>query len=45
MTFIAILRFTRPGDSYQATHDLDELGVVFYGGMFGDRTDHFREGL
>jgi hypothetical protein len=32
---------TRSGDGYQATH---ELGVVFYGGMFGELTDHYRQG-
>ena len=29
------------GNGYEATH---ELGVVFYGGMFGDLTDHYRQG-
>ena len=35
------LNITRTGDGYQATH---ELGVVFYGGMFGELTDHYRQG-
>jgi protocatechuate 3,4-dioxygenase beta subunit len=35
------LNITRSGDGYQATH---ELGVVFYGGMFGELTDHYRQG-
>lgn len=35
------LNITRSGDGYQATH---ELGVVFYGGTFGELTDHYRQG-
>lgn len=35
------LNITRSGEGYQATH---ELGVVFYGGMFGELTDHYRQG-
>ena len=35
------LNINRSGDGYQATH---ELGVVFYGGMFGELTDHYRQG-
>ena len=34
------LNITKSGDGYQATH---ELGVVFYGGMFGDLPDHYRQ--
>ena len=29
------------GDGFRAEH---ELGVVFYGGMFGELTDHYRQG-
>ena len=35
------LDIAKSGDGYQATH---ELGVVFYGGMFGELTDHYRQG-
>ena len=35
------LNITRSGDGYAAAH---ELGVVFYGGMFGELTDHYRQG-
>jgi protocatechuate 3,4-dioxygenase beta subunit len=35
------LNIIRSGDGYEATH---ELGVVFYGGMFGELTDHYRQG-
>ena len=35
------LSVTKSGEGYQATH---ELGVVFYGGMFGELTDHYRQG-
>ncbi len=35
------LNIAKNGDGYEATH---ELGVVFYGGMFGELTDHYRQG-
>ncbi len=35
------LNIAPSGEGYQATH---ELGVVFYGGMFGELTDHYRQG-
>lgn len=35
------LNITKTPDGYEATH---ELGVVFYGGMFGDLTDFYRQG-
>ena len=35
------LNIHKSGDGYAATH---ELGVVFYGGMFGELTDHYRQG-
>lgn len=35
------LNISRSGDGYTATH---ELGVVFYGQMFGPLTDHYRQG-
>jgi protocatechuate 3,4-dioxygenase beta subunit len=35
------LNITRTGDGYQATHQLD---VAFYGGMFGELTDYYRQG-
>jgi len=35
------LNITKTADGYEATH---ELGVVFYGGMFGELTDHYRQG-
>lgn len=34
------LNITRSGEGYQATH---ELGVVFYGGMFGELPAHYRQ--
>jgi protocatechuate 3,4-dioxygenase beta subunit len=35
------LNISRSADGYQATH---ELGVAFYGSMFGELTDHYRQG-
>jgi protocatechuate 3,4-dioxygenase beta subunit len=35
------LNLSKTGDGYEATH---ELGVVFYGKMFGELTDHYRQG-
>jgi hypothetical protein len=35
------LNLKKTGDGYQAAH---ELGVVFYGDMFGPLTDHYRHG-
>jgi protocatechuate 3,4-dioxygenase beta subunit len=35
------LNISKSGDGYQATH---ELGVVFYGGMFGKLPDHYKQG-
>ncbi len=35
------LNIAKSGDGYEATH---ELGVVFYGKMFGELTDHYRQG-
>ena len=35
------LNISKSGDGYEATH---ELGVVFYGKMFGELTDHYRQG-
>ena len=35
------LDISRSGNGYQATH---ELGVVFYGGMFGELPEHYRQG-
>jgi len=35
------LNISKAGDGYEATH---ELGVVFYGGMFGELTDFYRQG-
>lgn len=35
------LNISRNGNGYEATH---ELGVVFYGGMFGELTDFYRQG-
>lgn len=35
------LNISKTDNGYQASH---ELGVVFYGGMFGELTDHYRQG-
>jgi protocatechuate 3,4-dioxygenase beta subunit len=35
------LNISKSGDGYQAAH---ELGVVFYGGMFGELSRHYRQG-
>ena len=35
------LNIKKTGDGLHAVH---ELGVVFYGGMFGELTDHYRQG-
>lgn len=35
------LNIAKKATGYEATH---ELGVVFYGGMFGELTDHYRQG-